>query len=113
MNSNRTWLAAAMVAAIGLHFVPFTMYLSPDLHQAYRPWYYHLLEKGFSEPISNYSPPYLYLLWGLTRFDGIFWPNVMSERPSMNGLMPARIKGPPRLYSLKTGLPLISAGTWA
>jgi hypothetical protein len=50
------------------------MYLSPDLHQAYRPWYYHLLEKGFSEPISNYSPPYLYLLWGLTRFDGSSGP---------------------------------------
>ena len=85
MNSNRTWLAAAMVAAIGLHFVPFTMYLSPDLHQAYRPWYYHLLEKGFSEPISNYSPPYLYLLWGLTRFDGIFWPNVMIKLLSLSG----------------------------
>lgn len=76
-----------MIAAIGLHFVPFTMYLSPDLHQAYRPWYYHLLEKGFSEPISNYSPPYLYLLWGLTWFDGLFWPNVMIKLLSLCGAL--------------------------
>jgi Gpi18-like mannosyltransferase len=84
---NRTWLAAIVVAAIGIHAVPFLLYAPGDVYGFVRPWYRELLAHGFSHPFGDYSPPYLYLLWLLTFFDGLLWQVVLIKLLSVAGLL--------------------------
>ncbi len=63
------WLAAGLIAALGLHAVPFLTYFPGDVRAFVAPWYREILVNGLSEPVGNYSPPYLYLLWAATWFD--------------------------------------------
>jgi Gpi18-like mannosyltransferase len=79
MKIERAWLLAALVAAIGLHAVPFLTYISRDLDEAYRGWFNQLAESGFSKPMGNYSPPFLYLLWCLTWLKGLIWTNALIK----------------------------------
>lgn len=53
---------------------------SLDISEFIIPWYNALSEKGFSalgKPFSNYTPPYLYLLW-LTTATQAFLPKVVA-----------------------------------
>lgn len=64
----RTWIAAVLVAALGVHFYALTFSVTGDLAAFIIPWYRYFLAEGFGA-VGNYSPPYLYLIYGLTWFD--------------------------------------------
>jgi Gpi18-like mannosyltransferase len=70
LRERQTWLAVLLVLAIGLNAVAFLGYWSGDNAIVLVRWYNQIIIDGFSRPIGNYSPPYLYLLAGLTPFDG-------------------------------------------
>ena len=71
MEGRRTQLAWPMGWAV-IGSVAFYFYwlcwptVPPDLIEFVIPWYGHIVERGpidaFTEPFSNYTPPYLYLL---------------------------------------------------
>jgi Gpi18-like mannosyltransferase len=71
LGERQTWLAVLLVLAIGLNAVAFLGYWSGDNAIILVRWYNQIIAEGFSRPIGNYSPPYLYLLAGLTPFDGL------------------------------------------
>jgi len=59
-------LCIALALVLRLALFP---YESHDYHSFLRPWYDHLRENGFQSfksGFSNYTPPYLYLLWFAT-----------------------------------------------
>ena len=85
MRIDRTWLAVAVVVAIGIHSVAFLLYAPGDLYGFLRPWYRELLANGFSRPFGNYAPTYLYLLWFMTVFDGLLWQIVLIKLLSVAG----------------------------
>ena len=60
-----------LVLAIGVHSIVFLGYWAGDNAIVLVRWYNQIIVDGFSQPIGNYSPPYLYLLAGLTLFDGL------------------------------------------
>ena len=60
-------LTFTVIAAVALNLYALCWAtIPPDLVQFVMPWYDHILERGpvdaFTEPFSNYTPPYLYLL---------------------------------------------------
>jgi Gpi18-like mannosyltransferase len=60
-------LVFALIAAVAVNLYALCWAtVPPDLVQFVIPWYGHILERGpvdaFTEPFSNYTPPYLYLL---------------------------------------------------
>jgi len=60
-------LVFAVIAAVALNLYALCWStIPPDLVQFVMPWYDHIIERGpvgaFTEPFSNYTPPYLYLL---------------------------------------------------
>ena len=78
------WLQAAAVlsAAFCLHWICWSQ-IPPDMVQFLFPWYDHILAKGpigaFTEPFSNYTPTYLYLLAGASLADPALGPlNVIK-----------------------------------
>ena len=70
MRIDRTWLAAILVAALGVHAGFFLLYWAGDNAVVLVRWYEQIRVAGFSEPVGNYAPPYLYLLWTLTLLHG-------------------------------------------
>ena len=68
------WLAAFALATFAIHAIPFFQYAPGDLAFYVQPWYRHILAAGrigaFSQPFSNYTPPYLYLLSATTVLHG-------------------------------------------
>lgn len=75
---SRTWIAAILIVAVGLHTVAFCLYSPGDAFVWLIPWWKDLHAHGIGAPVGNYAPPYLYLLWlmsplqGLTQFDVMF-----------------------------------------
>ena len=86
MRIDRTWLAAILVAAFGVHAVAFLLYPPGDVYGFVREWYRELMAGGFSEPVGNYAPPYLYLLYALTLLDGLLWQVVLIKLLSVAGM---------------------------
>lgn len=68
---RRKWIAALILGAFALHGVFFFNYPPGDVAYYIIPWYKQIMVSGLSEPVGNYSPPYLYLLAGLTVLDGL------------------------------------------
>ena len=87
MRIDRTWLAVAVVVAIGIHSAAFLLYAPGDLYGFLRPWYRELLANGFSRPLGQYAPTYLYLLWFMTVFDGLLWQIVLIKLLSLAGVI--------------------------
>lgn len=71
MRIDRTWLAAILVAAVGVHAAFFLLYWAGDNAVVLVRWYEQIRTAGFSMPVGNYAPPYLYLLWVLTFLHGL------------------------------------------
>ena len=84
-RSGRTWIATILVVAAGIHTFAFFGYAPGDAFLFLKPWYHQLLTSGFSRPVGNYSPPYVYLLWALTWFDGTLWLVVLFKLLSLLG----------------------------
>ena len=84
-GSQRTWFAATLVAAFGIHAVAFLIVSPGDAFVYVIPWYHHLIEHGIGEPIGNYSPPYLYLLRAMAVFHGLVWDVVLVKLLSILG----------------------------
>jgi Gpi18-like mannosyltransferase len=80
-------MAAILVAAIGVHAIAFLTYPPSDLYGYVRPWFRTLAANGFSEPVGNYAPPYLYLLWALTLLDGLTYQILLIKLLSVVGAM--------------------------
>jgi Gpi18-like mannosyltransferase len=58
--------AALLTVAFGVHSILFANYVPNDLVIWVSGWYERIADLGFSafsRPFSNYTPPYLYLLW--------------------------------------------------
>ena len=81
----RTWIATVLVAALGFHAAAFLLYAPGDVYSFVRPWFRELASDGFARPIGNYAPPYLYLLWGMTLFDGLLWQVALIKLLSVGG----------------------------
>ena len=71
-RERRTWRAALIFALVASHSYLFADYYAGDIHMFIGPWYQNIVAKGalaaFSEPFSNYTPTYLYLLSAMTPF---------------------------------------------
>jgi Gpi18-like mannosyltransferase len=71
--------AAMILAGLGIRIAGLG-FVSYDMTDWLLPWYDQLAAGGFSalrEPFSNYTPPYLYLLW-LATAAGTFLPKVAA-----------------------------------
>jgi Gpi18-like mannosyltransferase len=80
-------LAVLLVLAIGLNAVAFLGYWSGDNAIILVRWYNQIISDGFSRPIGNYSPPYLYLLAGLAPFDGLVPDMALIKALSVLGAL--------------------------
>lgn len=83
---DRTWIAAILVAALGVHAAAFLLYAPGDIYGFVREWYRELAASGFSNPVGNYAPPYLYLLYALTLLNGLLWQVVLIKLLAVAGL---------------------------
>ena len=89
-NQDRTWIAALLIGVIALHAYPFFKYASGDLHRFVIGWYRNIADNGwaaFAEPFGNYSPPYLYLLWITSLFDGMIGDHELLKLLSLGGAL--------------------------
>ena len=87
-NQERTWIAALLIGIFALHAYPFFKYASGDLHRFVIDWYRNIADNGwaaFAEPFGNYSPPYLYLLWITSLFDGMIGDHELLKLLSLGG----------------------------
>jgi Gpi18-like mannosyltransferase len=75
------------MGALAVHVVAFFGYPPGDIYVFVRPWYRELLVHGLSQPVGNYSPPYIYLLWALTLFDGLLWQILLIKLLSLVGAL--------------------------
>lgn len=87
MRDGRTWVAAVLVAALGFHLVAFLGYAPGDVYFFNREWFRQLAAHGMAQPVGNYAPPYLYLLWFMTLFDGLLWQVVLIKLLSVIGAL--------------------------
>jgi Gpi18-like mannosyltransferase len=78
-------MAAVLVAALGFHVLAFLTYPPSDLYGYVRPWFRALAANGLAEPVGNYAPPYLYLLWALTLLDGLMYQILLIKLLSVFG----------------------------
>ena len=78
-------MAAILVAAFGFHALAFLTYPPSDLYGYVRPWFRALAANGLAEPVGNYAPPYLYLLWALTLLDGLMYQILLIKLLSVVG----------------------------
>jgi Gpi18-like mannosyltransferase len=85
LSERRTWLAVMLVLAAGIHAVTFLAYWSGDNAIVLVRWFNQIIAEGFSRPIGNYSPPYLYLLAGLTPFAGLMPDMALIKLLSLLG----------------------------
>lgn len=60
----RLWLQ--VIVSSTLIYGVLWSFTGPDLHDFIYPWIGHVRATGFNEPFSNYTPPYLYMLWAGT-----------------------------------------------
>jgi hypothetical protein len=87
LKERQTWLAVLLVVAVGLNAVAFLSYWSGDNAIVLVRWYNQIIAEGFSRPIGNYSPPYLYLLSALTPFDGLMPDMALIKALSVLGMI--------------------------
>ena len=87
-DQERTWLVALLIGIFALHAYPFFKYISGDLHRFAIGWYRNIADNGwaaFANPFGNYTPPYLYLLWITSLFDGIIPDHELLKLLSLAG----------------------------
>lgn len=66
LNAGPLWCLLFVVLALAAHWRPFLRYEAGDVLLFVTPWYERVSTLGFqafARPFSNYTPPYLYLLW--------------------------------------------------
>lgn len=77
--------ALAVVFAIGVRFA-MREYLTSDYVNYTSQWYAAVQQHGFAAAgtaVSNYTPPYLYLLWGVSRVFPAISPVIAIKIPSI------------------------------
>ena len=84
-KERRTWLAALLVLAVGVHATAFLAYWAGDNAIVLVRWYNQIIGDGFSRPVGNYSPPYLYLLGALSALDGLMPDMALIKALSVLG----------------------------
>jgi Gpi18-like mannosyltransferase len=87
LRERQTWLAAMLVLAVGVHAVAFLGYWAGDNAIVVARWYNQIIADGYSRPIGNYSPPYLYLLGALTPLDGLMPDMALIKALSVLGAL--------------------------
>lgn len=86
-EDRQTWLAALLVLAVGVHAVAFLGYWAGDNAIVLVRWYNQIIADGFSRPVGNYSPPYLYLLGALGALDGLMPDMALIKALSVLGAL--------------------------
>lgn len=83
------WYILIGLLVLAVHAEPFLRYQPGDAHQYLIPWYQHIVDAGrvhvFSQPFSNYTPPYLYLLSLASLLDGSIEPLIVIKLLSCVG----------------------------